>query len=191
MAAPLRRRRRRDAWHRRGRLSPAKAGSANRRAPPPSLPGRVVRRRRFAAGGACRRQPRTGRHLSDSFGWRAPDCRRCTTPPSPATRPPRCASPTSSIRLGPPASAPSSSASSWPPPTTRPIRPWSRPTVYRSVIRFARAHADLVVVDTQIVEAFDTSGLIDHLVIPLLVEEPGGSASPTSPPPASTTWCAA
>ena len=44
------------------------------------------------------------------------------------------------------------------------------PEVYRSVIRFARAHADLVVVDTQIVEAFDTSGLIDHLVIPLLVD---------------------
>ena len=44
------------------------------------------------------------------------------------------------------------------------------PEVYRSVIHFARAHADLVVVDTQIVEAFDTSGLIDHLVIPLLAE---------------------
>jgi cellulose biosynthesis protein BcsQ len=44
------------------------------------------------------------------------------------------------------------------------------PEVYRSVIHFARAHADLVVVDTQIVEAVDTSGLIDHLVIPLLVD---------------------
>jgi cellulose biosynthesis protein BcsQ len=42
--------------------------------------------------------------------------------------------------------------------------------VYRSVIRFAGANADLVVVDTQIVEAVDTSGLIDHLVIPLLVD---------------------
>jgi Mrp family chromosome partitioning ATPase len=42
--------------------------------------------------------------------------------------------------------------------------------VYRSVIGYARAHADLVVVDTQIVEAVDTSGLIDHLVVPLLVD---------------------
>jgi hypothetical protein len=44
------------------------------------------------------------------------------------------------------------------------------PEVYRSIIRFAGAHADLVVVDTQIVDAVDTSGLIDHLVIPLLVD---------------------
>lgn len=40
--------------------------------------------------------------------------------------------------------------------------------VYRSVIDAARSAADLVVVDTQIVEAHDTSGIIDGVVIPLL-----------------------
>ena len=43
--------------------------------------------------------------------------------------------------------------------------------VYRRVIDYARANADLVVIDTQIVEAFDTSGLIDGLVVPLLGED--------------------
>lgn len=41
--------------------------------------------------------------------------------------------------------------------------------VYRSVITFAREFSDLVIIDTQIVEAWDTSGLIDNLVVPLLV----------------------
>lgn len=39
---------------------------------------------------------------------------------------------------------------------------------YGDVIRSVREVADLVVIDTQIVEAKDTSGLIDRLVIPLL-----------------------
>ncbi len=42
--------------------------------------------------------------------------------------------------------------------------------MYRRVIDYARANADLVVIDTQIVEAFDTSGLVDGLVVPLLSE---------------------
>jgi MinD-like ATPase involved in chromosome partitioning or flagellar assembly len=40
--------------------------------------------------------------------------------------------------------------------------------VYRAAVEHARSIADLVVVDTQIVEATDTSGLIDGLVVPLL-----------------------
>ena len=40
--------------------------------------------------------------------------------------------------------------------------------VYGAVIDYARSIADLVVIDTQIVEASDTSGLIDNVMIPLL-----------------------
>ena len=40
--------------------------------------------------------------------------------------------------------------------------------IYRDVIAAARARADLVVVDTQIIESHDTSGLIEGVVVPLL-----------------------
>lgn len=40
--------------------------------------------------------------------------------------------------------------------------------VYRRVVAEARARADLVIFDTQIVEAHDTTGIIDRLVIPEL-----------------------
>jgi len=43
--------------------------------------------------------------------------------------------------------------------------------VYRDVIEEARTVADLVIVDTQIVEAVDTSGLIDDVVIPALAKD--------------------
>lgn len=39
---------------------------------------------------------------------------------------------------------------------------------YRAVIEAAREHADLVIVDTQIMEDSDTSGLIDGVAIPLV-----------------------
>ena len=45
--------------------------------------------------------------------------------------------------------------------------------VYRRVVEVAREAAGLVVVDTQIVEASDTSGIIDGVVVPLLA---GGGA---------------
>lgn len=38
---------------------------------------------------------------------------------------------------------------------------------YNQVVAYAKAHFDMVVLDTQIVEATDTSGLIDGMVIPL------------------------
>lgn len=41
-------------------------------------------------------------------------------------------------------------------------------SAYRSVVDYARARFDVVVIDTQIVEASDTSGLIDDLIVPLL-----------------------
>ena len=41
--------------------------------------------------------------------------------------------------------------------------------VYHKVIRFIQSQADLVIIDTQIVEAKDTSGLIDNVMIPLLM----------------------
>lgn len=41
---------------------------------------------------------------------------------------------------------------------------------YRQVIDYARDNFDLVIVDTQIVESSDTSGLIDGVVLPLLAE---------------------
>src|SRR5699024_5273925 len=43
-------------------------------------------------------------------------------------------------------------------------------SVYREVIEYARTVADLVVVDTQIYEAYDTSQLWDHVMIPLLTQ---------------------
>jgi Mrp family chromosome partitioning ATPase len=49
-------------------------------------------------------------------------------------------------------------------------------TAYRAVVEYARARFDLVVLDTQIVEAADTSGLIDDLVVPLLCEGAYGVA---------------
>ena len=52
------------------------------------------------------------------------------------------------------------------------------PDVYRRVIDQARKLADLVIVDTQIVESYDTSGLFDQLVTPSLVS--GGWAFATS-----------
>jgi hypothetical protein len=42
--------------------------------------------------------------------------------------------------------------------------------VYRQMISLARRDADVIVVDTQIAEATDTSGLIDGLVVPMLAE---------------------
>lgn len=47
---------------------------------------------------------------------------------------------------------------------------------YRGVVDYARERFDLVVVDTQIVEAVDTSGLIDGLVVPLLLDGAFGVA---------------
>lgn len=40
---------------------------------------------------------------------------------------------------------------------------------YRDMIDYARSRSDLVIVDTQILEATDTSGLIDEVVVPTLV----------------------
>jgi hypothetical protein len=37
-------------------------------------------------------------------------------------------------------------------------------------VEVARSRADLVVIDTQIIEAFDSSGLIDSVVLPLLLD---------------------
>lgn len=47
---------------------------------------------------------------------------------------------------------------------------------YRAVVDYARARFDLVVLDTQIVEAADTSGLVDGLVVPLLCDGAYGVA---------------
>lgn len=44
-------------------------------------------------------------------------------------------------------------------------------SVYRQTIEAARQIADLVVIDTQIVEAADTSGLFDGLIIPMLTAD--------------------
>ncbi len=43
-------------------------------------------------------------------------------------------------------------------------------SVYARAIEFARREADLVFIDTQTIEAKDSSGLIDEVVIPLLIE---------------------
>src|SRR5699024_6474353 len=42
--------------------------------------------------------------------------------------------------------------------------------VYRQVIDYARDNFDLVIIDTQIMESTDTSGLIDGVVVPLLAD---------------------
>jgi MinD-like ATPase involved in chromosome partitioning or flagellar assembly len=42
--------------------------------------------------------------------------------------------------------------------------------VYARAIEYARTIADLVLIDTQIVESFDTSGLIDDVIVPLLLD---------------------
>lgn len=56
-------------------------------------------------------------------------------------------------------------------------------SVYGAAIDYARSTADLVVIDTQIVEAEDTSGLIDEVVIPLLARDAWGlGLSDTSRP---------
>lgn len=55
--------------------------------------------------------------------------------------------------------------------------------VYLSIINFARREADLVVVDTQIIEGTDTSGLIDRIVTPTLATDGWGmGVSDTSTP---------
>lgn len=47
------------------------------------------------------------------------------------------------------------------------------PAVYAATIRALRAEADLVIVDTQILEMVDTSGLHDGVTWPLLISDPG------------------
>ncbi len=42
--------------------------------------------------------------------------------------------------------------------------------VYARAIEYARTKADLVLIDTQIIESFDTSGLIDDVIVPLLLD---------------------
>lgn len=48
------------------------------------------------------------------------------------------------------------------------------PDVYQRVIDMVRDQADLVVVDTQIVEIHDTSGLVDGLIVPTLAHDAYG-----------------
>ena len=55
--------------------------------------------------------------------------------------------------------------------------------VYARAIEYARTKADLVFVDTQIIESFDTSGLIDNVIVPLLLDGAWGlGLSDTSTP---------
>lgn len=42
--------------------------------------------------------------------------------------------------------------------------------IYRKIIEFLKTKVDLVIVDTQIAEAHDTTGLIENLVIPSLID---------------------
>jgi Mrp family chromosome partitioning ATPase len=49
-------------------------------------------------------------------------------------------------------------------------------SVYRQIIEHARANGDLVIVDTQTVEATDTSGLIDNVMLPMMVADSYGVA---------------
>lgn len=42
-------------------------------------------------------------------------------------------------------------------------------SVYANTIKLLQQKTDLVIIDTQIAEAHDTSGLIDHLVVPILL----------------------
>ena len=48
------------------------------------------------------------------------------------------------------------------------------PEVYQRVIDLVRGRADLVVIDTQIVEIHDTSGLVDGLIVPALAHDAYG-----------------
>ncbi|WP_159604629.1 ParA family protein [Agromyces humi] len=48
--------------------------------------------------------------------------------------------------------------------------------VYRQIIEHARSVADLVIVDTQTVEATDNSGLIDNVMVPLMIDDAWGVA---------------
>lgn len=45
--------------------------------------------------------------------------------------------------------------------------------VYKQIIDHARHTADLVIVDTQTVEATDNSGLIDHVMVPTMIQDGG------------------
>jgi cellulose biosynthesis protein BcsQ len=55
--------------------------------------------------------------------------------------------------------------------------------IYARAIEYARTKADLVFVDTQIIESFDTSGLIDDVIVPLLIDGAWGlGLSDTSTP---------
>jgi MinD-like ATPase involved in chromosome partitioning or flagellar assembly len=49
-------------------------------------------------------------------------------------------------------------------------------TAYRQIIEHARAHGDLVIVDTQTVEAIDISGLIDNVMVPAMIVNAHGVA---------------
>lgn len=46
--------------------------------------------------------------------------------------------------------------------------------VYGQVIDYCRQHADLVILDTQIVEAADRSGVVDDIILPALVQDGWG-----------------
>jgi hypothetical protein len=46
--------------------------------------------------------------------------------------------------------------------------------VYRQIIDHARANGDLVIVDTQTIEATDTSGLINNVMLPMMVADAYG-----------------
>ncbi|KQO98868.1 ParA family protein [Leifsonia sp. Leaf264] len=49
-------------------------------------------------------------------------------------------------------------------------------TAYKKIIDHARRTADLVIVDTQNVEATDNSGLIDKVMVPMMIEDAWGVA---------------
>lgn len=46
--------------------------------------------------------------------------------------------------------------------------------VYRKVIEFARRNADLVIMDTQIIESIDRTGVVSQLLLPALVQDAWG-----------------
>jgi cellulose biosynthesis protein BcsQ len=55
--------------------------------------------------------------------------------------------------------------------------------IYAKAIEYARTKADMVFVDTQIIESFDTSGLIDDVIVPLFLDGAWGlGLSDTSTP---------
>lgn len=55
------------------------------------------------------------------------------------------------------------------PPPTLPNPELVTPALYRKVLGYARHHFDLIVVDTQITEAHDRTGMVDHFLSPLLM----------------------